>query len=73
MTNPLQPSPALLSKLGSIIVHQLEAGAAGGHPFDITALEQLLKDEDVLEWMREMGALALLPVRRSVPTNEPRT
>jgi hypothetical protein len=64
MSDPLKPSPALLSKLGSVIVRQLEAGAAGGHPFDITALEQLLKDPEVIEWMRGMGELALLPARR---------
>jgi hypothetical protein len=30
----LQPSPALLCKLGSIIVHVEEASEPGGHPFD---------------------------------------
>jgi len=64
MSKPLKPSPALLSKLGSIIVHMLESHSPAGHAFDEVALTALLKDDDVLEWMRQMNELALLPLKR---------
>lgn len=66
MADPLKPSPALLAKLGSVIVHFLEGHADGGHAFDIQAMNSILKDAEVIEWMRSMTALALLPVRRPV-------
>jgi hypothetical protein len=64
--NPLQPSPALLSKFGSIIVHAEEMFGPTGHHFDRTALEQLLKDPEVRAWLGEMNRMAMLPVKRTL-------
>ena len=64
MTNPLTPSPSLISKLGSIITHFEELNTPGGHPFDRATITSLLHDPEVLEWMKELEKLALLPVRR---------
>ena len=63
--DPLKPSPNLLAKLGSVIVHVEEAAAPGGHPFDVTAIRSILADPEVAEWMKGMGKLALLPVKRA--------
>lgn len=63
-SDPLKPSAALLSKLGSVIVHFLESQSEKGHQFDMIALEALLKDPEVLTWLQEMNAMSMLPVRR---------
>lgn len=60
----LKPSPAVLSKLGSIIVHAEEGMGNDGHHFDIIALRQLLADSDVSAWLKDMRRLALLPETR---------
>lgn len=65
------PTMVLLCKLGSIAVHaeeMLEDKALGSKSnsfaFDKSAIMTLLKDPDVLAWMAEMRASALLPVKR---------
>lgn len=58
----LNPGTALLCKLGSIAVHAEEYFSTDGHPFDKTAIEQLLKDPDVQAWIKGIGAL--LPAKR---------
>ena len=63
----MNPSPALLIKLGSIIVHFDEATEPGGHEFDMNTARQLLADPEVAEWMKEMTGMAFLPLKRSVP------
>lgn len=62
--NPLKPSTSLLCKLGSIVVHVEEMLSPSGHQFDKTALDQLLKDSEVREWISGMDKLAMLPVKR---------
>lgn len=62
--DPLKPSIALLSKLGSIVAHLDELNSEDGHAFDKIALEQLLKDPEVTSWRSQMDKLALLPRRR---------
>lgn len=57
-------SPALLCKLGSIIVHAEELRSPDGHEFDAMALDALLKDAEVVQWLDAMRAAAMLPVRR---------
>lgn len=60
------PSPALLSKLGSIAVHADEGSdPLSGHSLDVYAIRGLLKDPEVQEWLGGMRALALLPLKRS--------
>lgn len=61
---PLNPSPHLLCKLGSILVHVEEGMSPTGHVFDVVTLRALLDDPDVKEWMKAMDGLALLPVKR---------
>ncbi len=60
----LKPSPQLLIKLGSIIVHQQELNSANWHYMDKAALDSLLQDEQVKEWLKEMDSMALLPKKR---------
>lgn len=63
-TNPLSPSPSLLIKLGSVIVHQEEMMSAKGHHFDKHALETVRNDPEVVAWLSEMTKQGMLPVKR---------
>jgi hypothetical protein len=63
--DPLQPSPSLLSKLGSITVHAEEMiDPVKGHHFDVTALKAVLNDPEVREWLKVMTEMAMVPVKR---------
>lgn len=64
MNEPLKPSPSLLIKLGSIIVHQEEFLSTKGHSFDKAALDTVRNDPEVIEWLEQMTNLAFLPVKR---------
>jgi hypothetical protein len=64
MADPLKPSPSLLVKLGSIAVHAEEYASPKGHPFDRDALKTLYADPEVIEWRKQMDAMAMLPVKR---------
>ena len=66
MMNPLEPSPSILCKLGSIAVHAEEMFSPTGHPFDRVELEQRLKDPEIQEWLAAMGGLAMIPVKRTM-------
>lgn len=61
---PTMPPLDLLCKLGSIARHVEEATADGGSHLDVAALQTLVGDKQVLEWMSQMDKMALLPVRR---------
>lgn len=61
----LNPSPQLLIKLGSIIVHFQELNSPHGHHLDKAAIDSLLKNEDVSDWLKEMEEAALLPKKRN--------
>ena len=63
-SDALKPGPALLCKLGSIIVHIREGSGSDGHHFDWVALGQLLADPEVQEWFEQMDKMAMLPVMR---------
>jgi hypothetical protein len=61
----LKPNATILIKLGSIYVHTKEGlDNKKGHPFDILALKQLLEDEELKEWIKQMDNLALIPKER---------
>lgn len=64
VSDPLNPSPALLAKLGSVLIHIEEFMRPGGHDYDGIVLTQLLEDEEVLEWRSQMDALAMIPKLR---------
>lgn len=64
MSDPLKPTPSLLAKLGSIVVHIEEGASRGGHAFDYVAAQQLTVDPEVLDWLAGMRAMSLLPVTR---------
>lgn len=67
MANPMEPNPVLLVKLGSIARHAQELTSPHGHHYDGIALANLLDDADVVAWMQDMDAAALLPVLRNTP------
>lgn len=62
--SPLQPSPAVLSALGSIVVHVEELISPEGHAFDRLELQKLLDSTTVKDWMVEMRKLSLIPLKR---------
>lgn len=64
MSDALKPSASVLVKLGSIAVHSEELLSPKAHHFDAKALEDLLNDAEIKEWLKQMGKLALLPVKR---------
>lgn len=63
--DPLKPAPTLLIKIGSIAVHADEFLHPSGHAFDAIAIRQLLKDPEVVAWIKAMDAMAFLPKKRS--------
>ena len=64
MSDPLNPTITVLCKLGSIAIHVQEMLSVKGHPFDRAALESLLNDYEVTEWLSTMDTLAMLPKKR---------
>jgi len=64
MSDPFNPSPALLAKLGSAIVHAEEMLFPTGHIFDKAALESVVADPEVQGWLDEMRKMAMVPVKR---------
>lgn len=63
-TDVFHPPISLLAKLGSIAVHAEEMLSPGGHSFDRAAIEGLLTDAEVMDWIGEMSKVALVPVKR---------
>lgn len=66
-----RPSLSLLVKLGSIAIHVEELLSPEGHVFDKAALQTLLDDQEVRQWISSMGAF--LPVKRSYGTKPKRS
>ena len=62
----LSPDPALLCKLGSIVVHADEMMSDDGHHYDRLALQQLLNDPDVKHWIDLMSMAAMVPRKRKI-------
>ncbi len=63
-TGPLAPSPALLVKIGSGLVHAEEFFSSDGYPLDRDAFNSILSDVEVVEWLAEMNNLLLIPLKR---------
>ena len=64
MSDALKPPLSLLVKVGSIVGHTAEMLSLDGHAFDRHALETVLNDPEVKEWMTAMRAMALVPLPR---------
>jgi len=62
MSDPLKPELGLLVKLGSIAVHVEEMMSPKGHRFDKAAIQTLLDDAEVKQWIKDMGVY--MPVKR---------
>lgn len=62
--DPLNPSMAVLAKLGSLVVHSQEARTHEGHTMDVLAITSILSDPEVEAWVKAMQEKALVPVRR---------
>ena len=65
MEDVLKPTPQLLIKLGSIIVHYEELNSPLGHALDKAAIDALMENDDVKEWFEGMTKMAFLPVKRN--------
>ena len=62
---------SVLVKLASLAVHVEEYFSAGCHRFDKTAIDQLLADPEVRDWIAKMTEKGMLPVKRWT-TSRPR-
>jgi len=60
--DPLKPDVALISKIGSIIVHVDELLSTDGRNVDKLALQVLIQDSSVQRWLKDLGPL--VPVKR---------
>ena len=65
MVNKFQHSLAILIKLGSIAVHTKEMLSKEGHEYDIQAIKTLLVDPEIIDWIKAMDKMALLPKERN--------
>lgn len=63
-SDTFKPEVSLLVKLGSIVVHADEMLSPRGHHFDKIALQQLIRDEEIQKWLKQMDMLAMLPKKR---------
>jgi len=64
MADILKPGLSLLVKLGSIAVHAEELISPKREQVDVAAMETLLNDAEVKEWLSAMTVLAFMPVKR---------
>lgn len=60
----LAPPLTLLVKLGSIAVHVDEMLSSDGHQFDRVALQGLIADPEVIDWIAQMDTAAFVPKKR---------
>lgn len=64
MSDPLQPGPAILAKLASVVVHIDEHNGPNGHKNDMEAINSLLQDAELADWIVAMQELGMAPARR---------
>lgn len=60
----MKPPIGILVKLGSIAIHAEELLSPKGHDFDRVALQSLLDDPEVKEWLAVMDKMSFLPKKR---------
>ncbi len=63
--DPLKPSPTLLMKIGSAMIHaeELIETKFKNADFDIPAFNSVAQDSEVVEWVKAMGPM--LPHKRN--------
>lgn len=61
---PLNPTLSLLSKLGSLAVYAEEMLGHEYHASERAAIQSLLEDEEVQQWLKEMHQLSLIYRKR---------
>jgi hypothetical protein len=54
MQNPLQPSEALMLKLGAVVVRAYQFVEPSGSMHDLVQLQKHLADPEVLDWIAQM-------------------
>jgi vacuolar-type H+-ATPase subunit C/Vma6 len=64
MSDALNPSVSLLCKIGSLAAHIKELHSSNGHEFDRKAIDTLIEDSEVCEWLDAMTDMALVPQMR---------
>lgn len=62
--NPMQPTPALLAKIGSALVHAEELLSPNGHDYDRQAFQALMGLPEVRRWIEAMESMAMVPKKR---------
>ena len=65
MQELFQLTPSLACKLASVVVHTEEGLSQEGHPFDLEALNAMVKDAEVKEWISGMQEASLAPLPRN--------
>lgn len=65
MSDMLSPSPGLLCKLASAIVHADELLSPHGHELDREAFIAVMGDAEVNAWIEAMSAAAMAPRKRA--------
>jgi hypothetical protein len=72
----LKPSPGLLCKIVSVLVHADEMRESRNNPhaheIDRIALEGALDDAEVKAWVEAMTKMAMAPLKRSRPAVKPK-
>lgn len=61
----MKPKITILVKLGSLAIHIEEVLSPNGHVFDKAAIQTLLDDPEVKEWLMLMDKMSFLPKRAS--------
>jgi len=64
VSEPLKPEVTVLVKLGSLAVHIEEMLSSKGHEFDRAAIQTLLDDTELRQWLTAMDEMAFLPKKR---------
>ncbi len=65
----LEPSPAILIAVASLVVHYEEWTSSQGHPYDKEVIDDIRNSSEVKEWFDQMNELSFLPVKRNKENN----
>ncbi len=65
MADPLTPDLGIIVKLGSLAVHIEEFLGPDRHHLDKSAIDSLLADPELKEWLAAMDSMAMIPKKRN--------